>query len=212
MNPYARLELARRLLELLPQCSVFYEGAVAAPLLGIDRIQRARAANWRMPTEAAEYPRETEEIERWFQDFDPARMRQTVAHCRELHILALERGLAPGGVILIPAPGKARAHWFNEAADAAELWLLLPDSARREIASIQVVERRELGPDGTLPEQFQHGLCHGMIFFIPFDGQSTAEMSRRLRQTTGEPVLLRPASWPDNRPADPARDDRRNTP
>lgn len=201
MNPYPRLELARRLLELLPQCSGFYAMTIEPETRKIDRIVKTRTGNWRLPTEAVEFADEAAAIEHFFAELNPSAMSATVDQNRQLRRLALDRGLSPGGILLADDGKGYGVHWFNHAQGNSELWFFYPDADHAKVESVVVIDRQELGSDNRLPQQLAAKAFAGMVFFTPFDGKATSVLTDDiLKSAAAAKVRLQwPASWPSNR-------------
>ena len=129
-------------------------------------------------------------LQEFFQNFPVQDMLNNKKQLLELHKLALERALTPGGIIRQDKNQKWQLHRFASLDNIDELWIFT-SSDRSGKAGWTVW-------DPTLLLQ-RKDLIHGMVFFVPLDNRKTGELAGKYRQLFDKSSIPT-GQWPENWP------------
>lgn len=199
MNIFARAQLTRKIMDLLPAISVFYTNMSSAAAVELDNIAINLYDRWYMPTIHAEYALQVKQLEKFFARFKPETLQVYARHEQTLHAAALSRALIPAGIILKKSGQAPRIHWFSNADTRGEFWVHTQGSGPNADGWIAY-------PPETVKKDLSLSIddkswYNGMVVFFPADGENSGKLSEKYKKIfsqDGFDNIIWPANWPLN--------------
>lgn len=198
MNPYMKVVAVKRLLELLPVFSFFYDVRLTDIFYRLDRSTAGRNWNWRNPRELVDHPDEVREMETALAAVDVKRLFAEVRLSRMLWKTALLRKFQAVGTVEKKAGGELTLRRFAVPVRFRELWAV--DSAEKD--EYRILCLPDSAVSGRIPEEFRRYCFPGQVLFAPVDWRSTAELAEticREAAASGSRIEAWPQLWPQNR-------------
>ena len=199
MNIFARAALTRKTLDILPLVTPFYAQLTSESNIALDRSALHLYENWYNPAAEIEHATAAGELRKFFKNFSPEKLQKTCHFMRKVYMQSQNRGLSPGGIILRTAHKRAKVHWFTGAKHVQEMWFYAPPAMGESPRWIMFTQKDLTNGNSLTMTRFAG--YTGMVFFVPFDEQSTVNLTKQiLRQQQAEKLLefTWPACWPQN--------------
>ena len=202
MNIFTRAYMLRRLLDIYALASDFHRMAVNKSILELDEIAKHLYNKWYIPSVAAENPDTVKKLKKFFKEFSPEQLANTVKTSVDLYNLALSRGLTPGGIVLSGGNNQLKLHWFAGQDVINEFWFYTAATPNTPAGWIALDKTNNLDAKSKTLINHNLRLLHGSVFFVPFDGRNTSALADKIKKDAVKNkvhVISWPEVWPLNK-------------